>query len=184
MNSGEREREARTHTPVRAVRTHQAPVRAIRTHQRRRSRSEITISPSRRSRSAQCFASSSSTTAPSITISRSIASLRKIAIDGAISRSVDRDLAKARSQSRIAIDGTGASERRGLELGACERRGLVRACLSLSLSLRNSFEVKIGTKIYFRSQSLFFSVNGNQFSKNFIFRTNQIPTFPKKYFQK
>ena len=46
-----------------------------------------------------------------------------------------RDLAKARSQSRIAIDGAGASERRGLELGACEWRGLMRACLPLSLSL-------------------------------------------------
>ena len=63
---------------------------------------------------------------------------REIAIDGAISRSVDRDLAstapitisvKARSPSRIAIDGAGACDRRRLELGACERRGLV---LSLS----------------------------------------------------
>ena len=36
---------------------------------------------------------------------------------------------KARSPSRIAIDGAGACDRRRLELGACERRGLV---LSLS----------------------------------------------------
>ena len=123
---------------------------------------------------AQCFASSSPTTAPSIAISRSTA---PIAIG-----------AKASSRSRIAIDGAGACERRGLELGACERCGLVRACfslaLSLSLSLRNSFEVKIGTKIHFRSQSLFFWVNGNQFLENSIFRTNQTPAFPKKYFRK
>ena len=111
--------------------------------------------------------------------------------------------AKARSRSRIAIDGAGACDRRRLELGACERRGLVLSLsrtalirdreqcevlcdlsLSLSLSLRNSFEVKIGTEIHFRSQSLFFSVNGNQFPKNSIFRTNQIPAFPEKHFRK
>ena len=135
---------------------------------------------------------------------------REIAIDGAISRSVDRDLAstapitisvKARSPSRIAIDGAGACDRRRLELGACERRGLVLSLsrtalirdreqcevlcdLSLSLSLRNSFEVKIGTEIHFRSQSLFFSVNGNQFPENPIFRTNQTLAFPEKHFRK
>ena len=43
--------------------------------------------------------------------------------------------AKARSRSRIAIDGASACEWHGLELGACERRGLVRACFSLALSL-------------------------------------------------
>ena len=55
---------------------------------------------------------------------------------------------------------------------------------SLSLSLRNSFEVKIGTEIHFRSQSLFFWVNENQFLENSIFRTNQTPAFPKKHFRK
>ena len=55
---------------------------------------------------------------------------------------------------------------------------------SLSLSLWNSFEVKIGMEIHFRSQSLFFSVNGNQFSENSIFRTNQTPAFLEKHFQK
>ena len=113
---------------------------------------------------------------------------------------------KARSRSRIAIDGAGACDRRQLELGASERRGLVllplangadprsrtarsalrshalALSLSLSLSLRKSFEVKIGTEIHFRSQSLFFSVNGNQFPENSIFRTNQTPAFPEKHF--
>ena len=51
----------------------------------------------RRGLTTRCFASSSPTTAPSITISRSIAPLREIAIDGAISRSVDRNLAKHRA---------------------------------------------------------------------------------------
>ena len=54
--------------------------------------------------------------------------------------------------------------------------------LSLSLSVRNSFEVKIGTKFHFRSQSLFFSVNGNQFPENSIFWTNQTPIFPEVIF--
>ena len=97
----------------------------------------------------------------------------EIAIDGAISRSVDRDLAstapiaigaKARSRSRIAIDGAGACERRRLVLlplanGADPRSRTARSAspsLSLSLSLRNSFEVKIGTEIHFRNQSPFF----------------------------
>ena len=100
---------------------------------------------------------------------------------------------KASSRSRIAIDGASACEQRRLELGACKRRGLVMflplslalsLSLSLSLSLRNSFEVKIGTEIHFRSQSLFFWVNGNQFPENSIFRTNQPPAFPKMYFRK
>ena len=55
---------------------------------------------------------------------------------------------------------------------------------SLSLPLRNSFEVKIGTEIHFRSQSLFFWVNRNQFSENRIFRTNQTSAFPEKHFRK
>ena len=139
---------------------------------------------------AQCFAGSSPMTAPSI------------AIDGAISQSVDRDLAKCRadrdrceasSRSRIAIDGAGACERRRLELGACERCELVillplalslSLSRSLSLSLWNSFEVKIGTEIHFRIQSLFFLGNGNQFLENSIFRTNQTPAFPEKHFRK
>ena len=54
--------------------------------------------------------------------------------------------------------------------------------LSLSLSLRNSFEVKIGAEIHFRSQSLFFWVNGNQFPENSIFRTNQTLAFPEMIF--
>ena len=53
----------------------------------------------------------------------------------AISRSVDHDLAKHRAdrnRREIAIDGAGACERRGLELGACV---LLPLALSLSLSL-------------------------------------------------
>ena len=57
----------------------------------------------------------------------------EIAIDGAISRSVDRDLAKASSRSRIAIDDAGACERR--RLGLC-----LPLALSLSLSLSLSLE--------------------------------------------
>ena len=71
--------------------------------------------------------------------------------------------------------------------GADPRSRTVRSALrslSLSLSLRNSFEVKIGTEIHFRSQSLFFSVNGNQFPENPIFRTNQTLAFPEKHFRK
>ena len=157
------------------------------------------------------------TIAPSIAISRSTAASRdrdlregEIAIDGAISRSVDRDLAstapivigaKARSRSTalvITINGAGACERRRLVLlplanGADPRSRTARSAspsralalsLSLSLSLRNSFEVKIGTEIHFRSQSLFFSVNGNQFPENSIFWTNQTPAFPEKHFRK
>ena len=56
---------------------------------------------------------------------------------------VDRDLAKHRTdrdqrKGEFTIDGAGACERRRLELGACERRGLVMLlplALSLSLSL-------------------------------------------------
>ena len=82
--------------------------------------------------------------------------------------------AKASSRSRIAIDDAGACERRRLELGACERRGLVpkvlfSLSLSLSLSLRNSFEVKIGTEIHFRSQSLFFLGQRKSISGKFYF---------------
>ena len=56
--------------------------------------------------------------------------------------------------------------------------------LSLSLSVRNSFEVKIGTEIHFCGQSVFFSVNWNWFPKNSIFRINQTPAFPEKHFRK
>ena len=122
----------------------------------------------------RCFASSDLTTAPLIAISRSTAPLCEIAIDGAILRSVDRDQRKgeiaingaiSRSTTPIAI-GVKASLRSRIAIdgaGACERRGLVMLLplvlslsLSLSLSLWNSFEVKIGTEIHFRSQSLFF----------------------------
>ena len=106
----------------------------------------------------------------------------EIAIDGTISRSVDRNLAKHRAdrnqrEGGFAIDGAGACERRRLELGRANGADWVSVSLlrsrSLSLSLRNSFEVKIGTEIHFRSQSLFFWVNENQFPENSIFRTNQ-----------
>ena len=50
---------------------------------------------------ARCFTSSNSTTAPSITISRSTAPLRKIAIDSAILLSVDRN----QREGEITIDG-------------------------------------------------------------------------------
>ena len=57
----------------------------------------------------------------------------EIAINGAISRSVDRDLAKHRAdrdrrEGEFAIDGAGACERRGLVM-------LLPLALSLSLSL-------------------------------------------------
>ena len=94
----------------------------------------------------------------------------EIAIDGAISRSVDRDLAKHRADRDRREGEFTISDRdrrrwclRTAPTGAwtCERRRLglclpLALSLSLSLSLRNSFEVKIGTKIHFRSQSLFF----------------------------
>ena len=85
---------------------------------------------------------------------------------------------------------TGACDRRGLELGVCRQSSdWTGACdclffLSLSLSVRNSFEVKIGTEIHFRGQSVFFSVNWNWFPENSIFRTNQTPSFPEKHFWK
>ena len=67
---------------------------------------------------------------------------------------------KASLQSRIAIDGAGACERRRLQLGCANGADWLCFSLScsrsLSLSLWNSFEVKIGTEIHFRSQSLFF----------------------------
>ena len=93
-----------------------------------------------RGSTARCFASSSPTTAPSIVISLSLDRDRrkgKITIDDAILQSTALIAigAKASSRSRIAIDGTGACERRGLELGACERCGLVRASPSRFLSL-------------------------------------------------
>ena len=141
-------------------------------------------------------ARSSPTTAPSIVISRSTAPLWEIVIDGAISRSVDRDLVKHRADCDRREGKFAISDRdrrrwclRTTPTGAwtCERRRLglcLPLALSLSLSLQNSFEVKIGTKIHFRSQSLFFWVNGNQFLENRIFRTNQTPAFPEKHFRK
>ena len=98
------------------------------------------------------LASSSPTTAPSIAIG---AVLCEIVIDASRDQAIDCDLAfaliaisrstaliaisaKASSRSRIAIDSAGACERHRLELGACERRGLVMLlplALSLSLSL-------------------------------------------------
>ena len=129
-------------------------------------RGEIAID-ARLGSTTRCFASYNPTTAPSI------------AIDSAISRSVDRD--RRRSQT-------------GLELEVCQRSlnwtgarsSSSRAlALSLSLSLQNSFEVKIGTEIHFCRQSLFFFwVNGNQFPENSIFQTNQTPAFSEKYFRK
>ena len=158
---------------------------------------------------ARCFTSFSPTTAPSIVISQSTAPLREIAIDGAISRSVDRDLAKhhadcdrrkgefvisnrdqrrvrdleSRSTALVLANGVDWSlDMRTAPIGSLSpSRALA---FSLSLSLRNSFEVKIGTEIHFRSQSLFFWVNRNQFPENSIFRTNQTPAFPEKHFRK
>ena len=89
MNSWERERERARgrQRPSRRSSHVQAPVGVVRKHQRRRSRSEIANSPSRRSQSARCFTRSRSTLreiAPSIAISRSGAVLHEIAIDGAV----------------------------------------------------------------------------------------------------
>ena len=118
--------------------------------------------------------------------SRSTAQSREASI--AISRSTAPIAigAKASSRSRIAIDDAGACERGRLELGRANGADWVSVSLlrSRSLSLWNSFEVKIGTEIHFRSQSLFFWVNGNQFPENSIFRTNQTPAFPEKHFRK
>ena len=134
---------------------------------RRRSASRAPVRrPRRRSRSREA----------SRRFARSRSTARSHEASIAISRRRDRNL-ELQSTALVLANGADWSLVRANGVDWC-----VRA--SLSLSLRNSFEVKIGTKIYFRSQSLFFSVNGNQFSKNFIFRTNQIPTFPKKYFQK
>ena len=124
----------------------------------------------------------------------------EITIDDAISRSVDRNLAKHcadrdRREGEFAISdrdrrrwclrtastGTWTCERR--RLGLCLPLALALS-LSLSLSLQNSFEVKIGTEIHFRSQSLFFWVNGNQFPENSIFRINQTPAFSERHFRK
>ena len=83
------------------------------------------------------------------------------------------DLMKRRSRSREAPRRSRLVRRRVRDLGSQSTAlvlangtdwSLVRAngadwlcfSLSLSLSLRNSFEVKIGTEIHFRSQSLFF----------------------------
>ena len=56
--------------------------------------------------------------------------------------------------------------------------------LSLSLFFRKSFEVKMEVVIDFRGQRPFFWVNGFQFPKNRIFRTNQTASFPEKHFRK
>ena len=135
---------------------------------------------------AQCFVSSSPTTAPWIAISRSTAPLREIAIGGAISRS-DAPIEISDRDWRhwcLRTERTGGRCVWTVRTGACERHWCVRASpsRSLSLSLRNSFEVKIGTEIHLRSQSLFFSVNGNQFPKNSIFQTNQTSAFPEMIF--
>ena len=117
-----------------------------------------------------------------------------------------RDLAKRRSRSREAPRWSRSARRRvrnlwsrstalvlvnganwSLDVRTALTGSLSPSCalaLSLSLSLRNSFEVKIGMEIHFRSQSLFFWVNGNQFPENSIFRTNQTPAFPEKHFRK
>ena len=63
----------------------------------------------------------------------------EIAIDGAISRSVDRDLAKASSRARIAIDDAGACERRRLELGRANGADWVSVSFLRSLSLSLEF---------------------------------------------
>ena len=166
---------------------------------RRRSASRAPIPRSRcqsRSREAPRRFARSRSTLRNLTIgakprSRSTARSRKGEASIVISRSTASIAigAKARSRYRIAIDSAGACEQRGLELGACKGRGLVRACfslshsrflsLSLSLSLRNSFEVKIGTKIHFRSQSLFFGLTNINFRKILFSGPTKHPHFWK-----
>ena len=53
---------------------------------------------------------------------------------------------------------------------------------SLSLSLRNSFEVKIGTEIHFRSQSLFFLSTKINFQKILFSGPTKHPHFQKSIF--
>ena len=124
---------------------------------------------------------------------------RSTGFDGTLQsddRAINRDLAKHRAGCDWREGEFAISDRdrrrwclRTTPTGAwtCERRWLglcLPLALSLSLPLRNSFEVKIGTEIHFRSQSLFFWVNRNQFSENRIFRTNQTSAFPEKHFRK
>ena len=131
----------------------------------------------------RCFASSNSTTAPSIVISRRP---RRFARSRSTAQSREAPR-RSRSAWRRVYDLESRSTAMVLANGAdwlCFSLSRSRS-LSLSLSLWNSFEVKIGTEIHFRSQSLFFFlVNGNQFPENSIFRTNQTPAFPKKHFRK
>ena len=119
----------------------------------------------------------------------------EIMIDDAISRNDALIAIGAKTRSRSKARRRDRDQRREITISDHDRRRWclrtertgarwVRSSLSLSLSLRNSFEVKIGTKIHFRSQSLFFWVNGNQFSENSIFWTNQIPAFLEKHFKK
>ena len=99
---------------------------------------------------ARCFTSSNSTIAPSIAISRSTAPLREIAIDGAISWSVNRDLAKHRAdrdqcEGEFAISDCNRQRwcLRTAPTGAwCVRMaqtGYASLSLSLSLSLSPEF---------------------------------------------
>ena len=111
-----------------------------------------------------------------------------------------RDLAKCRLWSREALRRSRSAQRRVRDLGSrstalvlanganwtsCVQTawtGFYSPSRALALSLQNSFEVKIGTEIHFRSQSLFFWVNGNQFPENAISQTNQTPAFPEMIF--
>ena len=61
---------------------------------------------------------------------------------------------------------------------------LLALSLSLSLSLWKPFEVKIGTEMNFRGQSVFFTVEWNWFPENSIFWTNQTLAFTEKHFRK
>ena len=121
-----------------------------------------------------------------------------------ISRSVNHDLAKhradrdRRSVSRDRDLGSRSSDwssrdRRGLELGVRRRSSdwtgarssTIARSLSLSLSLSgNTLKGKWKCKMISVVKANFFSVNGNQFLENSIFRTNQTSPFPEKHFRK
>ena len=100
--------------------------------------------------------------------------LREIAIDGAISRSVDRD----RREWCFAQDR--AAQSCVLSLSRSPFARALFACPQF----RKSFEVKIGTKMNFCGQRYYFTVNWKWFSENSIFQTNQIAYFTENDFLK
>ena len=117
----------------------------------------------------------------SITISRSVAPiaisavLREIAISDRGRRTGAREIGANWSS------GFAGNRRTGLELGLLP----LPHSLSLSLSFsRNTLKWKWKCKMISVVKAIFFSVNGNQFPENSIFRTNQTPPFPEKHFRK